>query len=112
MKTALPLALVLLFATPLASAAEHADSHAMHHDTEASAKKVPLSQGTVKKLDKAKGLVTIAHGPLTNLDMPAMTMSFKLKDPTWLDQLKPGDKISFLAEEIGGALTVTRLERK
>lgn len=112
MKAALPLALFLLFAAPLASAAEHTDSRAMHNEASGPAKKVPLSQGTVKKLDKAKGLVTIAHGPLVNLDMPAMTMSFKLKDPAWLDQLKPGDRISFLAEEIGGALTVTRLERK
>lgn len=105
------LAAFFLFAAPLASAADHAERHA-HHSAEASAKETPLSQGTVKKLDKAKGLVTIEHGPLKNLGMPAMTMGFRVRNPAWLSQLKPGDKIEFLAESTGSTLTLTQLERK
>ena len=35
-----------------------------------------MVDGVVKKIDKAGGKVTVAHGPLTNLNMPAMTMVF------------------------------------
>ncbi|MDT3706256.1 MAG: copper-binding protein [Thiobacillus sp.] len=69
-----------------------------------------LSEGTVKKVDKAQGKLTLRHGPLENLDMPGMTMVFRVKDPKWLDQVKPGDNIRFLAEKVNGEFTVTRLE--
>ncbi|WP_286758467.1 copper-binding protein [Ralstonia sp. RL] len=69
-----------------------------------------MSSGEVKKIDKDAGKITIKHGPLTNLDMPAMTMVFKVKDPAMLDQVKVGDKIGFAAEKVNGAITVTKLE--
>jgi len=66
--------------------------------------------GEVKKIDESAGKITIKHGPLANLDMPAMTMVFRVKEPAMLDQVKAGDKITFLAEKVNGALTVTQLE--
>ncbi len=69
-----------------------------------------LAEGLVKKIDKAAGKVTIAHGPLINLGMPAMTMAFRVKNPAWLDQIKDGNKIRFVAESINGVLTVVQLE--
>ena len=68
-----------------------------------------LSEGEVKKVDKEAGKLTIKHGPLENLGMPAMTMVFRVGDPAMLDQVAPGDKITFLAEKVGGFLTVTEL---
>lgn len=64
----------------------------------------------VRKVDKATGKVTLAHGPLANLDMPAMTMVFRVKEAAWLDRLKAGDKIRFMAERIDGAITVVHFE--
>ena len=69
-----------------------------------------LASGEVKKIDKDAGKLTIKHGPLANLDMPPMTMVFRVKDTAMLDQVKTGDKIRFVAEKVNGALTVTRLE--
>ena len=69
-----------------------------------------LSDGVVRKIDKDAGKITIKHGPLVNLDMPAMTMVFRVKDPAMLSQVKEGDAIKFTAEKVGGALTVTTLE--
>jgi Cu(I)/Ag(I) efflux system protein CusF len=71
---------------------------------------VALSEGEVKKIDKDAGKITIKHGPLANLDMPGMTMVFRVKDSAMLEQVKAGDKIRFTAEKVGGALTVTVLE--
>jgi Cu(I)/Ag(I) efflux system periplasmic protein CusF len=68
-----------------------------------------LSEGEVKKVDKDAGKLTIKHGPLDNLGMPAMTMVFHVADPAMLDEVAPGDKITFLAEKVGGFLTVTQL---
>lgn len=69
-----------------------------------------FSEGEVRKLDKDAKKITIKHGPLQNLDMPAMTMVFRVNDAAMLDQVKIGDKVKFVAEKVGGALTVTRIE--
>lgn len=69
-----------------------------------------LSDGEVRKVDKDAKKITIKHGPLTNLDMPPMTMVFQVKDPAMLDQVKAGEKVKFQAEKLGGAFTVTRIE--
>ncbi|MFN7085234.1 MAG: copper-binding protein [Burkholderiales bacterium] len=69
-----------------------------------------LTDGEIRKIDKDTAKVTIKHGPLRNLDMPAMTMVFRVKDPAMLEQLKAGDRIRFSADNVGGTLTVTHIE--
>jgi len=69
-----------------------------------------LTVGEVRKVDKDARKITIKHGPIVNLDMPAMTMVFQVKAPSMLEQVKTGDKIRFRAEDVKGALTVTRIE--
>lgn len=93
----------------LPQAATAASSHAQHVNGNASAEKSAMTDGLVKKVDKQKGNVVIAHGPLPN-GMPAMTMSFRAKDPKWLDQLKEGQKIRFATEEVNGVMILQRYE--
>lgn len=69
-----------------------------------------LSEGTVKKIDAPTQRVMLAHGPIANLNMPPMTMMFKVKDAAMLKQVKEGDKVRFRAEEVGGEYTVVRIE--
>jgi len=69
-----------------------------------------LSDGEIRKVDKDTKKLTIRHGPLANLDMPAMTMVFQVKDPAMLEQVRVGDKVRFEAHKIGGAYTVVRIE--
>ena len=69
-----------------------------------------MAQGEVRKVDKDAKKITIKHGPLATLDMPAMTMVFQVKDPAMLEQVKAGDKIKFDAEKVGGAFTVTKID--
>ena len=69
-----------------------------------------MADGELRKVDKDAGKVTLKHGPLTNLDMPGMTMVFKATDPKMLDGLKEGDKVRFSADRINGAISVTRIE--
>ena len=70
-----------------------------------------LTDGEVRKVDKDAKKITIRHGPMPSLDMPAMTMVFQVKDPTMLEQVKAGDKVKFEAEKLGGAFTVTKIEQ-
>ena len=69
-----------------------------------------LSDGEVRKVDMETKKITVRHGPLTNLDMPAMTMVFQVADIAMLATVKAGDKVKFLAEKQGGAFTIVHLE--
>ena len=71
---------------------------------------VEMSTGEVKKLDAKKLIVTLAHGPINNLNMPPMTMSFKLKSASVLGKVKVGDKVRFQAEAGADMPMVTVLE--
>lgn len=84
--------------------------HENHAATHASgAIKSPLTEGLVKKIDKSTARVTLAHGPLPD-GMPAMTMAYHVKEATWLDKMKPGQKILFAAESVSGVMTLVRFE--
>ncbi|MGS0753863.1 copper-binding protein [Roseateles sp. GG27B] len=69
-----------------------------------------LSDGEIRKVDKDTQRLTIKHGAIKNLDMPGMTMLFRVKDPALLDKVKPGDKVKFKAESVGGAILVTEVQ--
>ena len=68
-------------------------------------------EGEVRKVDKEAKKITIKHGPMPALDMPAMTMVFRVKDPAMLEQVKTGDKVKFEAQKLGGAFTVMAIEK-
>ncbi len=94
---------------PLALAqTEHAGHHGSELPTDVADSKV--AEGTVKKIDKVAGKVTIAHGPLESLGMPAMTMMFRAAEMSLLDRVQVGDKIRFTAERADGELIITSLE--
>ncbi len=67
--------------------------------------------GKVTKIDAAAGKLTIDHGPVKSLDMPAMTMVYRAGDGVALNDLKPGDRIRFAAGKVDGQYTVLRLEK-
>lgn len=74
-----------------------------------SASAAAMGEGLVKKIDKVKGTVTLAHGALPN-GMPAMTMAYKVKDPAWLDAWVLGQKIRFTTDPADGGMSVQRWE--
>jgi Cu/Ag efflux protein CusF len=88
-----------------ATAFAQSTDHAAHH-----APAAPTTDGEVRKIDKEQGKLTLKHGRIENLDMPGMTMVFKVADPKLLAPLKVGDKVKFAAENVNGALTVTAIQ--
>ena len=67
--------------------------------------------GEVTKLDKSAGKVTLKHGEIKNLDMPPMTMVFRVSNPRWLDDLAVGNRVRFTAEKVDGQYTVTSVSK-
>jgi len=106
MRTLVALLLVPLLAFSLPARAQH-DHHGM---AMGASQPAPLTDGVVKKIDKAAGEIVIQHGQLDSIGMPPMTMSFGVADKSWLNKLKAGDKIRFAAEMKGGSPLVSRYE--
>lgn len=94
MKKLLSIALTSLILTLLASSAMAAE----------------YTIGVVKKVDMKAQKVTIIHEPLVNLDMPAMTMVFRVADAAMLDKMPEGAEIGFVADRVEGKLTVIELK--
>lgn len=69
-----------------------------------------MSDAEVRKVDKENQKITLKHGEIKNLDMPAMTMVFALKHPAMLENVKAGDKVQFRAADENGKLTVTEMQ--
>ena len=67
------------------------------------------TDGEVTKIDKAQAKVTLRHGEIKNLDMPPMTMVFRVAEPKMLDGLAVGGKVRFAAEKRDGHYTVTQI---
>ena len=70
-----------------------------------------LSEGEITRWDPRTLRLTLKHGEIKNLEMPPMTMVFRVADASVVGDLKPGDKVRFRAEQISGAYHVQRIEK-
>lgn len=96
-------ALLSLFAlAPLAAATQSAPAAKAESGTGA---------GEVRRIAKDQNKVTLRHGEIKTLDMPAMTMVFTVRDGALLDKVKVGDKVQFTVEKTPeGVFLVTALQ--
>ena len=69
-----------------------------------------MTEGTVRKVDTEQGKITIKHGPISNLDMPPMTMVFNARDASMLDGLSKGDDVRFHVVMDGNNMVIEELE--
>ncbi len=69
-----------------------------------------MTDGVIKKIDLKNSKVTVKHGEIVNLEMPAMSMVFTVKDPAMLEGVAKGDKVKFIATEEGGKFFITEIE--
>ncbi len=71
---------------------------------------VEYTKGQITKIDAKQQKLTIKHGALKNLDMPAMTMVFNVSDEKMLAKAKEGKNIEFVADRVKGKLTVVEMK--
>jgi Cu/Ag efflux protein CusF len=67
--------------------------------------------GVVKSLNPKQPSIEIDHEAIKDL-MPAMQMSFYVKDKSLLQDLKPGDRIAFTLENGVGGLKITEIRKR
>lgn len=71
-----------------------------------------LTDGLVTKVDASANKITIKHGPMKKFDMAdGMTMVYAVKDPALLTAVKAGDKVKFDAEHLNGQFIVTNIQK-
>lgn len=90
----------------------HTSTHGDHAaaPAAAAAPAMVLTPGEITRVDARSGKLTIRHGDIANLDMPAMTMVFALQDSARATQFQPGDAVRFHVEEVQGQLLITHIE--
>ena len=71
-----------------------------------------MTDGEVRKIDKAQGRLTLQHGELKALDMPPMTMVYRVGSAALLDNLAVGDRVRFDAAKVNGSYTVTAIRKQ
>ena len=55
--------------------------------------------------------VTISHGPVPDLEWPAMTMAFRASSADMLGGVAPGDQVSFAFRQADGGYVLTSLTK-
>ena len=103
-------ALIVTLVTGMAIPAHSRAMPATNHDHHAVAKApATLTKGKVKKISPESGTITIAHDPIVHLGMPAMTMTFRVKDSRLLTTTALGDTIRFMVMPDAGRMVVTAI---
>jgi Cu/Ag efflux protein CusF len=67
-------------------------------------------KGEVIKVMASQQKLTLRHEAIPSLDMPPMTMNYRVAKPELLSGVKAGDKVIFEAEDRQGNFTVTQLK--
>jgi len=70
------------------------------------------ADGTIVGIDAGRGRITLKHGAIEGLGMPAMTMVFRVADPSMLMQFKAGEAVRFTVTRADNFFTVTQLARR
>ena len=69
-----------------------------------------MTDAEVRKVDKDNGKLTLRHAEIKNLEMPAMTMVFVVRDKAMLNTLKAGDRVRFKVINDAGKFTITEIQ--
>lgn len=67
-------------------------------------------EGDVRKVDATAGKITLRHDEIKSLNMPPMTMSYRVRNAAWLTTVQVGDRVKFSADKVNGQFTITELD--
>ena len=98
--------------SPVLASGDHTDKHTTSKPVAAKSAvdTTGMSDAEVRKVDKDAKKITLKHGEIKNLEMPAMTMVFQVKDAALLEKVKVGDKVRFKAEKVASGYAITEIE--
>ena len=96
---------------PAEQASQPATVDAMVNMTMSTKAKSGKGIGTVSAIDPATGKITLDHGPVAQLQWPAMTMGFGTK-PDLLKGIAVGDRVAFEFDWNGSSAEITRIVKQ
>ena len=101
----------LLLALSFTATAENMPGMKMDGMTMESTQAAPTAsaEGTIKAIDAERHTVTLAHGAVTALHWPPMTMAFKTA-PGQLNGLQVGDTVTFEFRTEGADTTIVSIQ--
>ena len=67
--------------------------------------------GVVVQVKADQGRVKINHDPIPALNWPQMTMFFRVRDKSVLENIADGDKLRFVLEKDASGWVITRIEK-
>lgn len=68
------------------------------------------ARGEVRRLDADKGSITIKHGAINDLNLPAMTLVYDAS-PALLQGINPGDEVRFKVRRTDNSYEVIELRK-
>ena len=102
----LAVAAALLFSALVLSPAQAAESKSPAADA------THRGAGIVKEIKTTENKIKIDHGPIQSLGWGGMTMFFNVSEPRLLENLKPGDKVTFdIGRDRNGRFVITGMTR-
>ncbi len=72
---------------------------------------LPKVMGEVKKVKAKSGKITIKHEPIPNLDMPGMSMVFRIDEGVDISEYKKGDAVEFTVVERDGKMVILSIAK-
>lgn len=78
--------------------------------TVSSAQDEASARGEVRRLDMAKGTITIKHGAISDLNLPAMTLVYEAATEL-LQGIEPGDQVRFKVRHHNNTYEVIELKK-
>jgi len=64
--------------------------------------------GEIRRIDANAGKITIKHGAISELDLPAITLVYQI-DPALLAGLQPGDRVKFTARRVNEQYVIVEI---
>lgn len=96
---------------PAPVATQAMDKQAMDAMAAPAAPKTGSGEGKVISVNASTGAITIEHGPIKQIDWPAMTMGFTAK-PELLKGIAAGDKVAFEIKGSGENYEVVSIRKE
>ena len=66
--------------------------------------------GVVRDVDKAGGRIKLTHDPIASVNWPRMTIVFRVKNASLVDQVKQGDKVEFVLSRSATGFVISDIQ--
>ena len=68
------------------------------------------ASGEVRRIDAEAGKITLKHGNIDVLQLPAMTLVYRI-EPILLEGIQVGDKVKFTAQRLSNEYVVIKISK-